>query len=143
MPSSDASSMKSAMGSRYGFGMYATQKSLPRLDMSLRHSSVLPVPTSPVILLKPSPMRAATSNVLSASCDPADEKKKLVSGVMLNGNSRRSKCRRYMALLDGPRGRRRVEPFDPNLRRVDVARPGLVALDHRGLEQDDELALGG
>jgi len=39
-----------------------------------RHSSVLPVPTSPVILMKPSPRSTASTSVSSASRWAADEK---------------------------------------------------------------------
>ena len=59
--------------------------------MKRRHSMVLPVPTSPVILVKPSPLLAATSRVFSASWWEVPENAKLVSGVMPNGSSRRPK----------------------------------------------------
>ncbi len=47
--------------------MYALTQLGPSVDRNLRHSSVLPVPTSPVILMKPSPFDTAISKVLSAS----------------------------------------------------------------------------
>src|SRR3954462_8911128 len=46
--------------------------------------------------MKPSPLDAATSKVLSASWCAAQEKTKLVSGVIPKGGSRRPKWVRYM-----------------------------------------------
>jgi len=46
--------------------------------------------------MKPSPLRAATSKVLSAFCDCGPLKKKLVSGVRPNGASRKPKWAWYI-----------------------------------------------
>ena len=54
-------------GSRFGFGMYALTQPGATVDRNLRQSSVLPVPTSPVILMNPSPFETATSRVFRAS----------------------------------------------------------------------------
>src|SRR5882762_11993548 len=65
--------------------------------MKRRHKSVLPVPTSPVILMKPSPSSIASSSVLSASNCAREPYANAVSGVIENGAAARSKCCRYMA----------------------------------------------
>src|SRR5690348_4216041 len=90
--------------------------------------------------MKPSPARVATSSVFSACCEVCDEKKKLVSGVMPNGNSFSWKCFRYMA---GSAGSRLVHTLDAPARRRNVVGPVRVHLHHGGLDEDHQLALAG
>src|SRR6476620_2130220 len=106
--------------------------------MNLRHRSVLPVPTSPVILMKPSPARAATSSVLSASWECGLVKKKLVSGVIENGISRRPKWAVYMLLLPCVA---RIEFFDAAAGVEQVLTPVALAFDDGWLDQHHQFAL--
>src|SRR5262245_18674851 len=115
-----------------------------------RHRSVLPVPTSPVILMKPSPFFTATSSVLSASWCELHAYAKLVSGVIPNGISRSPKWARYTvstpaSRLRRPGGRRVRPPQRPDAlaRLVEVALPFVVAVHDGRLQQDHDLALGG
>jgi hypothetical protein len=71
--------------------MYALTQLWSKVARSLRQSNVLPVPTSPVIFMKPSPPATATTRVFSASRILLQAKKKLVSGVIPNGGSRMPK----------------------------------------------------
>src|SRR5688572_2701478 len=95
---------------------------------NLRQSGVLPVPTSPVILMKPSPFATATTRVLKASWVARHGKKKLVSGVMPKGASRRPKC------ADSS-----TQRLHPAARLAYVLLPVAVRFDYRRLEEDDEL----
>src|SRR5881398_906768 len=106
--------------------------------MNLRHNRVLPVPTSPVILMKPSPPRAATSSVFRASWEPGLPKKKLVSGVMPNGASRRPKWVVYMS-ASSPRAR--IELLDAAACIEQVVVPVAGAFDDGRLDQHHQLAL--
>jgi hypothetical protein len=71
--------------------MYALTQLAPSVERNFLQRSVFPVPTSPVILMKPSPFDTATSSVFSAAWMLRQAKKKLVSGVIPKGSSRRPK----------------------------------------------------
>ena len=95
--------------------------SAPSRARKRRHSSVLPVPTSPMILMKPSPPSVASSSVLSASWWARVQKANEVSGVSPNGSSARPKWWRYMAFSAGWRVARRKPAGAP------APRPGRTA----------------
>src|SRR5688572_12936678 len=115
-----------------------------------RHSSVLPVPTSPVILMKPSPFFTATSSVLSASWWVLQAYAKWVSGVIPKGISRRPKWARYMLMTERQSLLRRlwgqlrpaIHPLDALARLGQILLPVAVAVDDGRFQQDDDLALG-
>src|SRR5690606_18232842 len=123
--------------------MYAVTKPSPSEFSSLRHSSVLPTPTSPVTFTNPSPLRSATSRTLSASWYPARFMKKPVSGVMVKGSSFRPKCSRYMrASASGRAAQVLAHGLQRVPRPVHLAGPDLVVVHDDGPQQDHELALG-
>src|ERR1035437_8081973 len=117
--------------------------------MNLRHNRVFPVPTSPVILMKPSPFFAATNSVLRASWEFGQAKKKLVTGVIPNGNSCSPKWLVYMpvnpSLLFVPRSQsvrtRRFKSLNATLAFQHVLSPVSVALNNGRFDQDNQFAL--
>src|SRR5260221_12880413 len=68
-------------------------------SISMRHSMVLPLPTSPDTLTMPSSCSTAYASASSVGPRSAPSKKKSVCGVMRNGGSFSPKCSRYRAKL--------------------------------------------
>src|SRR5262249_2521078 len=90
------------------YGTYAAAPSGPSWLSTLYRIVVLPVPTSPMSVMKPRPFRSPYWTAAMASRCLALRKRKAGSGVRLNGSPDSLKCSKYIVdvLRSDPAGRR-------------------------------------
>src|SRR5437660_1930555 len=96
MPSSCANARRNSVGFKLGSGIYAVTKLSPKESNNLRQRSVFPEPTSPIILMKPSPLLRLNNNTFNASSWPLRGQKNPVCGVNPKGISLKLKYSKYI-----------------------------------------------